>query len=186
MTRTLICGPAGSGKTRRVMDEVLPMLGPGPAGASDAAVRPLAAEAPMRRFLVLVPTYSQAEHLKRRFLRQAGLNGLLDRGVVTFEQLAERRTGIRLATLAPAAVRDGLLAAAFEEDAAREAGAGADGDADGDADSEGGVGANVFANVARFPGFRRAALRFLDEVKAIEPDPDVDVVAAAADRLATI
>jgi ATP-dependent helicase/nuclease subunit B len=153
-TRTLLIGPAGAGKTRAVMDAVRPLLAPQRGG-----------EAGLRRFLVLVPTYSQAEHLKRRFLRQGGLEGLLDRGVVTFEQLAERRTGVRLASLAPAAVRDAILAAAFAED-------------------ESAAGAGVFAKVARFPGFRRSALRFLDEVKSLEPDPAVDVVAAAADRLA--
>lgn len=147
MTRTLLLGPAGSGKTRAVLDEVRPFLAP--------------ERGRFRSFLFLVPTYSQAEHVKRRLLRESPGGGLLDRGVVTFEQLAERRTGVRLESLAPRSVRDAVLAAAFDE-----------------------VSDPAFRDVARFAGLRRAALRLLDEIKALEPDPAADVVAGAADRIA--
>src|SRR5262245_66040931 len=92
MDRTLLTGPAGSGKTQRVVD----------------AIRAVTKDGPVERFVVLVPTYSRAEHLKRRLLR-SGLDGMFDRGIGTFEQLAERRTSRRLSELAPLAVRDAIL-----------------------------------------------------------------------------
>jgi ATP-dependent helicase/nuclease subunit B len=141
--RVLLSGPAGTGKTQRVVDEM----------------RRLVASGPVERFAVLVPTYSRAEHLKRRLLR-SGLDGMFDRGIGTFEQLAERRTSRRLSELAPFAVRDAILAEALAE-------------------------ANVaeFAGAARFAGFRRAALRFFKEAKGSDPQPGTDGVAAAAERL---
>ncbi len=142
----MLCGPAGAGKTHRVLEELRARLAPG----GDVAPR----------FLVLVPTYSQAEHLKRRLLKHTGRPALLDRGIATFEQLAERRTGLRLSTLAAPAVRDAILAAAFDEKAEDE-----------------------LKRAARFPGLRRAALRFLDEVKALEPVPGEDPLTSAAKRI---
>ena len=144
MTRVLLTGPAGSGKTQRVVDEL---------GA-------LVASGPVERFVVIVPTYSRAEHLKRRILRD-GLPGMFDRGIGTFEQFAERRTGRRLSELAPAPVRDALLADALAETAVP-----------------------AFEGAARFPGFRRAALRFFKEVKGSDPEPGTRGIAAAAERLA--
>jgi ATP-dependent helicase/DNAse subunit B len=143
MDRTLLLGPAGCGKTQRVVD----------------ALARLVASGPVERFVVLVPTYSRAEHLKRRLLR-VELPGMFDRGIGTFEQFAERQTSHRLSSLAPAAVRDALLVDALAE-------------------------ANVpdFADAARFPGFRRAALRFFKEVKGSDPQPGAPGVDAAADRL---
>jgi hypothetical protein len=71
MDRTLLLGPAGSGKTQRVVD----------------ALRALVASGPVERFVVVVPTYSRAEHLKRRLLR-GDLPGMFDRGIA-----AQRRSG---------------------------------------------------------------------------------------------
>ena len=149
MSRTLLLGRAGAGKTHCVVAAVRAHL-----DAHDAAGR-------FARFQVVVPTYSQAEHLKRRLLRRSdGLEALLDRGIGTFEQLAERETGVRLHALAPATVRDALVLAALEDDDFPD-----------------------FRPVRRFPGFRRAVLRFVKEIKASEPEPGVDAVASAAERL---
>ena len=93
-------------------------------------------------------------------LRESGGAAILDRGIGTFEQLAERWTGRRLAELAPAPVRDALLVQALDEVAVPE-----------------------FRQAAAFPGFRRAALRVFKEVKASEAVPGASGVAAAADRL---
>lgn len=120
-------------------------------------MRALVAAGPVERFVVLVPTYSRAEHLKRRLLR-SGLDGMFDRGIGTFEQLAERRTSRRLSELAPLAVRDALLVDALAEAAVPD-----------------------FADAARFPGFRRAALRLFKEVKG--SDSGAAGVDEAAGRL---
>ncbi len=150
VTRTLLCGRAGSGKTHRVVQRLLELV-----STHDATGR-------FERFAVVVPTYSQAEHLKRRLLRgDAGLPALLDRGIGTFEQLAERETGLRLHALAPAAVQDAVVVRALlEQDA------------------------EAFRDVRRFAGFRRAVLRLFKEVKASEPEPGPDALAAASERLA--
>jgi ATP-dependent helicase/DNAse subunit B len=149
MSRTLLLGRAGAGKTQRVVAAVRAHL-----DAHDAQGR-------FERFQVLVPTYSQAEHLKRRLLRgDDGLEALLDRGIGTFEQYAERETGIRLRALAPATVRDALVHAALVEDDFPD-----------------------FRAVRRFPGFRKAVLRFVKEVKAAEPEPGADPVVGTAERL---
>ncbi len=145
----VLVGRAGAGKTHRVVEELRRHL-----CQPDAAGR-------FERFQLLVPTYSQAEHVKRRLLRgPAGVAALLDRGVGTFEQLAERETGVRLHALAPAAVRDALLAQALADDDFPE-----------------------FRAVSRFPGFRRAALRFVKEVKASDPGEDDPRLEHAAERL---
>ena len=140
----LLTGPAGSGKTQRVVDEL----------------RALVACGPVERFVAIVPTYSRAEHLKRRILRE-GLPGMFDRGIGTFEQFAERRTGRRLSELAPAPVQDAILAGVLAEAPVPE-----------------------FEGAARFPGFRRAALRFFKEVKGSDPEPGARGIEAAAERLA--
>ena len=59
MSRTLLLGRAGAGKTQRVVAAVRAHL-----DAHDARGR-------FERFQVLVPTYSQAEHLKRAQHAQA-------------------------------------------------------------------------------------------------------------------
>src|SRR5688572_8194036 len=148
MNRVLLSGPAGSGKTQRVVDELRRLARVG-------------AEGRLERFVVLVPTYSRAEHLKRRLLRgDDPLPGMFDRGIATFEQLAERRTSRRLSELAPHVLRDALLVDALAETAVAD-----------------------FRESARFPGFRRAALRFFKEVKGSDPDPGSRGIEAAADRL---
>ena len=150
--RLLLCGRAGSGKTARVL----------------AALRRIARSGHeagrFARFQVLVPTYSRAEHLKRGLIRgEDGAPGIFDRGVGTFEQYAERETGLRLSGLAPPATRDQLLAAALAD-----------------------VDAPVFREVHGFAGLRRQALRFIKEVKASEPEPGPDAVSAACERLRTV
>ena len=62
MSRLLLTGPAGSGKTQRVVSELAALVAAGP----------------VERFVVLVPTYSRAEHLKRRLLRSS-LDGMFAR-----------------------------------------------------------------------------------------------------------
>ena len=134
--RILVAAPAGHGKTTRVVAAVRRLVEQG-----DRAGR-------FRRFVVLVPTYSAAEHLKRRLLRgQGGRGALLDRGIGTFEQLAERETGVRLHSLAPPAVQVALMGRALES-----------------------VDDELLTPVARFPGLRTAALRFVKELKSQEGD----------------
>jgi ATP-dependent helicase/DNAse subunit B len=73
--------------------------------------------------LLLVPTYSQAEHLRHLLLDR--LPGLQERSVETFETLAERATGHRLRDLVGPAVKDRVAARVLEEffpDAAGQAG----------------------------------------------------------------
>jgi ATP-dependent helicase/DNAse subunit B len=73
--------------------------------------------------LLLVPTYSQAEHLRHLLLDR--LPGLQERAVETFETLAERATGHRLRDLVGPAVRDRVAARVLREsfpDAAGQAG----------------------------------------------------------------
>ncbi len=147
--RTLLIGRAGSGKTHRVVAAVRQLLERGDRGGR------------YERFAVIVPTYSQAEHMKRRLLRgQDGLPALLDRGIGTFEQLAERETGVRLSGLASGAVQDALLQRALARVAVPE-----------------------FEAVRGFPGFRAAALRFVKEIKSSEVEPGAGRLTAAADRI---
>jgi len=151
MKRVLLCGPAGSGKTARVLTELREL-----ATRHDRAGR-------FARFQVIVPTYSRAEHLKRHLLRGEGaLPGIFDRGVGTFEQFAERETGLRLSALASGATCELLLRDALEE-----------------------LDAPVFRDVRRFAGFRRAALRLVKEIKSSEAEAGEGAVFAAAERLET-
>jgi len=63
--------------------------------------------------LLLVPTYSQAEHLRHLLLDR--LPGLQERFVETFETLAERATGHRLRDLVGPAVQDRVAARVLKE-----------------------------------------------------------------------
>ncbi len=149
MAGVMLCGRAGAGKTHQILDSVRAL-----AASHDRAGR-------FVRFQVLVPTYSRAEHLKRRLIRgRGGASGLFDRGIGTFEQLAERETGRHLHELTSAAVQDELLLAALRD-----------------------VDAPVFRGMERYAGFRRAALRFAKEIKSAEPEAGVGAIDAAAERL---
>ena len=79
--RRLLLGRAGTGKTHACLDLLKDALAEG------------------RRALLLVPTYSQAEHLRALLLKLAP--GLWARAVETFSSLAERATGMRLRALLP-------------------------------------------------------------------------------------
>jgi len=100
MARTLILGRAGTGKTRRLLAEVVRR----------------AREGTDDRALLLVPTYGRGEHLKRAVLGlDDSLPGFLDRSVATFTALAERVSpGVPIAALASAGTRDLLLRDALD------------------------------------------------------------------------
>lgn len=137
MAVVLSIGRAGSGRTEEVRTRLRELVREGDRRGRFPA------------FQILVPTYSRAEHLKRSLVRgDDQVAGMFDRGIGTFEQLAERVTGRRLADLAPRAVRDALVERAIEEHAS-----------------------DRFRSVGRFPGFRRSILRFVAEVKGADPPP---------------
>src|SRR5258706_6918311 len=101
MSRTLLLGRAGSGKTRLLLDRVAARIR---AGEDDRA-------------LLLVPTYGRGEHLKRLLLGllEGDPPGFLDRSIVTFTSLAERVLGgVPIGALASSALRDRLLRIALE------------------------------------------------------------------------
>jgi len=95
MARRILLGRAGAGKTHACLAALQDALRAG------------------RQALLLVPTYSQAEHLRYRILDQAG--GLGARAVETFSSLAERVAGRRLSDLVPAPVRDRVAAGILDE-----------------------------------------------------------------------
>ncbi|HEX5137518.1 MAG TPA: PD-(D/E)XK nuclease family protein [Planctomycetota bacterium] len=94
MARRLLLGRAGTGKTHRCLAQLAAALEAG------------------RRALLLVPTYSQAEHL--RYLLLDRTKGLMDRAVETFETLAEDVTRLRLRDLVRPAAKDRLAGRALE------------------------------------------------------------------------
>lgn len=97
-----------------------------------------------RGALLLVPTLSQASHVKRLFLsRGADLPGFFDESVVTFTSLAERVLPDRRIGELLSGLRQDLLLRRVLFEAAPPA----------------------FRRLARFPGFRARALAFLKEVK---------------------
>jgi len=103
MARRLLLGRAGTGKTHACLDQLVRGLEAG------------------RRALLLVPTYSQAEHLRYLLLERS--RGLAGRAVETFETLAEDVTRLRLRDLVRPAAKDRLavraLAQGFPEAAAQ-------------------------------------------------------------------
>lgn len=118
MPRRLLLGRAGTGKTHACLDRVVRALETG------------------REALLLVPTYSQAEHLRFRLLeRRPGIAGRL---VETFSSLSESLAGTRLVALAPPAERDRAAEAAL---------------------------APLFGEAAKRPGFRAEFLAVVKEVK---------------------
>ncbi len=127
-TRVLLVGRAGSGKTRAVLERFA--LGLEHAGEQEP--------------LLLLPTVSQANHLKRLLLSRAeSVRGLLDRGVLTFTSLAERVLRHRPIGELLSGLRQDLLLRGALRDAAPPA----------------------FRALARFAGFRRALLAFVKELK---------------------
>lgn len=94
MARRLLLGRAGTGKTHRCLARLAEALEAG------------------RRALLLVPTYSQAEHLRYLLLDRA--QGLMDKAVETFETLAEDVTRLRLRDLVRPAAKDRLAGRALE------------------------------------------------------------------------
>ncbi|MFI5403369.1 MAG: PD-(D/E)XK nuclease family protein [Planctomycetota bacterium] len=103
MARRLLLGRAGSGKTYHCLARLAREIEAG------------------REALLLVPTYSQAEHLRYLLLdRTSGISG---RAVDTFETLAEDVTRLRLRDLVRPAAKDRLavraLADGFPEAAAQ-------------------------------------------------------------------
>ncbi|MDH3590335.1 MAG: hypothetical protein OER88_00540, partial [Planctomycetota bacterium] len=101
MTRRLLLGRAGTGKTRSCLDLLAQTMRDGGTG------------------MLLVPTYSQAEHLRLELLGR--VDGLDPGCVQTFTSLAERVTGIRVRDLATPAVRDRIAGDALAPDFARGA-----------------------------------------------------------------
>ena len=84
MSRVLLLGRAGAGKTHTCLDRLVSAL-----------------EA-RKRALLLVPTYGQAEHLRYELV---GLRGAWD-AVSTFENLAEQVANQRLSRIASPPRRD--------------------------------------------------------------------------------
>ncbi|MHC4922621.1 MAG: PD-(D/E)XK nuclease family protein [Planctomycetota bacterium] len=106
MTKRLLLGRAGSGKTRHLLDEVARRVRDG----TD------------HEALLLVPTYGRAENLKRRLLgllaREDGDApvALFDRSIVTFTSLAERVLGgTPIGALLTPGLKDALLREALAE-----------------------------------------------------------------------
>ncbi|HEU4394960.1 MAG TPA: hypothetical protein VFS92_05285, partial [Planctomycetota bacterium] len=126
--KTVLLGRAGSGRTRRLLAEVVRR----------------AREGTDDRAILLVPTYGRGEHLKRALLGlDEGLDGILDRSVLTFTALAERVLGgVPIAALATRGTRDLVLRAALER-----------------------ADAPAFARVRSYPGFRARLLALVKEVK---------------------
>jgi len=124
--RTLLLGRAGSGKTRSILDRLIPHLSKGRESGA----------------LLLVPTLSQANHLKRLLLsRRADLPGFFDRGILTFTGLAELLLpGRSIRELLSGMRQDLLIRQVLLE-------------------------GRTFAGMGRWPGFRRAALELLKELK---------------------
>jgi len=116
VSRILLVGRAGSGKTHACLERL-------------AAAR-------AKLCLLLVPTYSQAEHLRYALLDRIG--GVSQRVVHTFTSLAERFGGCRLAELVPEARRDRLAAEVLQ---------------------------GPFGDAALRPGFRAEFLAAVKEIK---------------------
>jgi ATP-dependent helicase/nuclease subunit B len=96
-----------------------------------------------RDAVLLVPNLSQASHLKRLLLTRLGVPGFFDESILTFTSLAERiLPDLPIGGLLSGLRRDLLLRRALTEDPPPG-----------------------FRRVARYPGFRRAALAFLKELK---------------------
>lgn len=112
----MLLGRAGSGKTHTCLERLLA----GRAG----------------RCLMLVPTYSQAEHLRYALLDRT--RGLSQRVIHTFTSLAERFGGCRLGELIPEARRDQLARTVLEP---------------------------TFGDAAEQPGFRGEFLSAVKELK---------------------
>jgi superfamily I DNA/RNA helicase/RecB family exonuclease len=126
MARRLLLGRAGTGKTNDCLARLVRELEAG------------------REALLLVPTYSQAEHLRYLLLdRSSGLSG---RAVDTFETLAEEITRLRLRDLVRPAAKDRLAVRAL---------------ADG------------FPEAAAQPGLRAEFLSAVKEIKEQGDDPNL-------------
>ncbi len=96
------------------------------------------------RAVLLLPNLSQANHVKRLFLsRYPALGGFFDESVLTFTSLAERVGPERqIGEILSGAGRDRILATALER-----------------------TGDGPFRAMGRYPGFRRAALALISELK---------------------
>ncbi|MCK6460506.1 MAG: hypothetical protein L6Q95_11495, partial [Planctomycetes bacterium] len=124
MARRLLLGRAGTGKTHHCLARLAEALEAG------------------RKALLLVPTYSQAEHLRYLLLDRA--QGLGDRAVETFETLAEDVTRLRLRDLVRPAAKDRLAGRALE---------------------------TAFPEAALQPGLRAEFLSAVKEIKEQGEDP---------------
>jgi len=74
VTREILCGPAGSGKTRQVLDEYVATIAE---HGEDAA-------------LLVLPTRLACDRVRRRLATDERLRGLLDARILTFPDLAQR------------------------------------------------------------------------------------------------
>jgi len=133
--RTLLTGPAGSGKTHAALVHIR-------GGATTPGPRGRGAAAPGEALLVL-PTYAQVMHVKRRALSRWNVRGLLDQPFTTFTAAGERfLPTFRVRTLPSGEERDRLMEEALRQ--RDEA---------------------VFREVADRPGFRAHLLRLVKEIK---------------------
>ena len=133
--RRLLTGPAGSGKTARAMEAIrAAATRPGPRGRGAAA--------PGQALLVL-PTYAQVMHVKRRALSRWETRGILDEPFATFTSAGERfLPGFQVRGLPSAEERDRLMEEALR---ARDV--------------------PLFHDIADRPGFRAKLLRLIKELK---------------------
>jgi len=133
VTGILLTGRAGTGKTHDCLERLVATL-PG-------------------RCLMLVPTYSQAEHLRYALLDRT--RGLGQRVIHTFTSLAEHFGGSRLADLVPEPRRDRLAAEVL---------------------------AGFFPEAAGQPGFRAEFLAAVKEIKE-QSAPLIDALESARNQL---
>jgi ATP-dependent helicase/DNAse subunit B len=131
----LLTGPAGSGKTHAALERIRDAAtAPGTRGRR--AARPDDA-------LLVLPTYAQVNHVKRRALSRWDVRGLFDRPFATFTAVGERYLeGFRVRALPSREERDRLM-----EEALRQR------------------DVPLFREVADRPGFRAHLLRLVKEIK---------------------
>ena len=132
---TLLTGPAGSGKTHASLARIR-------AAATTPGPRGRGASGPDDALLIL-PTYAQVNHVKRRALSRWGVRGLFDRPFTTFTAAGERfLEAFQVRGLPSPEERDRLMEAALEACAVP-----------------------LFERIRDRPGFRAHLLRLVKELK---------------------
>lgn len=152
---TLLTGPAGSGKTHAALGRIR-------AAATTPGARGRDATAPDEALLVL-PTYAQVNHVKRRALSRWGVRGIFDRPFTTFTAAGERfLEDFRVRSLPSPEERDRLMEAALAS-----------------------CDVPLFEAIGERPGFRAHLLRLVKELKqtGLEGGEAREHLAAARDEV---